>query len=209
MKSTKFRITLAIIVLLLIIQESFSQNIEKSIYLIGNTGTIDNPEVLSEIINDSKKAENPMLLFLGNSVNTDNPSKDFKNSITPQLDKLSSFASKTFFIPGKTEWSINGHKGVQSVEDYIQKNSASKFYPDDGEAIKHKNISENIVLITVDTQWFLEDWNKDTYINDNSEIKNRTLFFLEFENRIKKDRGKIILVALHQTVQAHHYGLMA
>ncbi len=181
----------------------FGQKIEKSIYLIGNTGSIDNTDVLSEIINASKKADNSMLLLLGNSVNSNNSSKDFKNNINPQLDKLSLFSGESVFIPGKNEWLINGHKGIQSIEKYIQKNSNSKFYPDASEATKHKNISENIVLITVDSQWFLEDWNKDTYINDDSEIKNRTLFFLEFENRIKKAYGKIILVALHHPIETN------
>ncbi|WP_055444868.1 hypothetical protein [Lacinutrix himadriensis] len=176
---------------------------DKSIYLIGNTGTVDNTEVLSEIIKNSEKSENPMLLFLGNSINAKYLNSDFKSSIDSQLNTLSSFEGESFFIPGANEWSINGHKGVQSVEKYIQKNSDSKFYPDKSEAIKHKNISENIVLITIDTQWFLEDWNKATYINETSEVKNRTLFFLEFENRIKKAHGKIILVALHHPIETN------
>ena len=188
---------------LLVTSINYGQEIEKTIYLLGNTGAIDNTEVLSEIINDSEKADNPMLLFLGNSVNTDHPSKEFNNSLTPQLDKLTAFKGESFFIPGEMEWKINGHKGVESVEKYIQKNSNAKFYPDKSEAIKHKNISENIVLITLDTQWFLEDWNSDAYINNDSEIKNRTLFFLEFINRIKKAHGKIILVALHHPVETN------
>ncbi|GAA3649721.1 hypothetical protein [Flavivirga jejuensis] len=179
------------------------QKNDKSIYLIGNTGTTEKTDVLLEIIKDSKKADNPILLLLGNSVNTEAQSKDFEKSITHQLDKLSSFAGETFFMPGTNEWAINGHKGVQSIEEHIQKNSDSKFYPDGGEAIKHKDISENIVLITVDTQWFLEDWDTDNYINNNSDIKNRTLFFLEFENRIKKAYGKIILVALHHPIETN------
>lgn len=188
---------------LLISSVVLGQKIDKSIYLIGNTGTIDNMEVLSEIVNDSKKAENPILLLLGNSVNMDASNEDFQSRINPQLEKLSSFSGKTIFLPGEHEWSINGHKGVQSIEKHIQKNSDSKFYPDDGEAIKHKELSDNIVLITVDTQWFIEDWNKDTYINDESEIQNRTLFFLEFENRIKKAHGKVILVALHHPIETN------
>ncbi|MEP5341366.1 MAG: metallophosphatase [Algibacter sp.] len=179
------------------------QEINKSIYLIGNTGTTDETDVLSEIIKDSKKTDNSILLLLGNSVNSDIQNKDFEKSITHQLNKLSSFSGEVFFMPGKNEWAIDGHKGVRSIEKHIQKNSTSKFYPDDGEAIKHKDISENIVLITVDTQWFLEDWNTDNYINDDSQIKNRTLFFLEFENRIKKAHGKIILVALHHPVDTN------
>lgn len=187
--------------LLLVSSTVFGQEIEKSIYLIGNTGTSTNTEVLSEIITDSKKTDNPLLLFLGNSVN--DSSEDFKTNLAPQLDKLSSFNGKSFFIPGENEWALDGHKGVESVEKYIEKNSDAKFYPNNSEAIKHKNISENVVLISLDTQWFLENWNNDSYINNGSEIKNRTLFFLEFTNRIKKAHGKIVLVALHHPVETY------
>ena len=177
----------------------FGQEIDKSIYLISNTGSTDDTNVLSQIVKDSKKSDNSILLLLGNSVNDE----DFKNSLAPQLDKLSSFSGDTYLLPGANEWKFNGHKGVQSIEDYVQKNSDSKFYPDNGEAIKHKNLSDNIVLITVDTQWFLENWDKDSYINEDSAIKNRTLFFLEFENRIKKAHGKIIIVAMHHPLETN------
>ncbi len=181
----------------------FGQQIDKSIYIVGNTGATDTGNVLSQIITDSKKSDNPMLLLLGNSIGIDDSEADFKKYISPQLEKLTLFTGDSYFIPGKNEWSINGHKGVQTIEKYIQKNSNSKFYPDDGESIKHKSLSENIELITVDTQWFLEDWNEDPYINDTSEIKNRTLFFLEFKNRLKKAHGKVILVALHHPIETN------
>jgi len=188
---------------LLTVSIVLGQKNDKSIYLIANTGTANDTNVLDEIIKDSKTSENSILLLLGNSVSDNDSTEDFEQNILSQLDKLSLFNGEAYFMPGKNEWAINGHKGVQSIENHIQKNSNSKFYPDDGEAIKHKDISENIVLITVDTQWFLEDWDKHSYINDDSEIKNRTLFFLEFENRIKKAHGKTILVALHHPIETN------
>ncbi|MEP3837764.1 MAG: hypothetical protein ABJM36_08955 [Algibacter sp.] len=177
------------------------QENDKVIYFIGNTGTTNKTDVLDEIIKDSEKNNKALLLLLGNAVN--DKSEGFKKSITPQLEKLASFAGETFFMPGKNEWAVDGYKGVQVVEKFIQNNSDSKFYPNGGEAISHKEISENIELIIVDTQWFLEDWNKHNYINDDSEIKNRTLFFLEFENRIKKAYGKTILVALNHPIETN------
>ena len=179
------------------------QEIDQSFYLIGNTGSSDQNDVMSEIIKDSKNSDNSILLLLGNSVNENVQNKNFKNTLAPQLDKLSSFMGDTYLLPGTNEWKFDGHKGVQSIENYVQKNSDSKFYPDGGEAIKHKDLSENIVLITVDTQWFLEDWNEDNYINEDSEIQNRTLFFLEFESRIKKAQGKIVIAALHHPIETN------
>ena len=176
---------------------------KKSIYLTGNIGDSGRTTVLSEINKASKNDDNPLLLLLGNSIVNSKKNKDYKNSLTAQMAKLTSFSGDIYFMPGENEWSINGHKGLEDVEKHIKKNSSAKFYPNKGEAIKHKSISDNIELITVDTQWFLEDWNKDSYINDESEIKNRTLFFSEFESRVKKAQGKVILVALHHPIETN------
>jgi hypothetical protein len=40
-------------------------------------------------------------------------------------------------------------------------------------AIDDEKINDNLRLITVDSQWFLEDWNKTPTINDDCSIKSR------------------------------------
>ena len=47
-------------------------------------------------------------------------------------------------------------------------------------------------LIILDTQWYLEDWDKSPKINDNCDnIKDREKFFIELEGEIKKNQQKI------------------
>jgi hypothetical protein len=89
---------------------------------------------------------------------------------------------------------------VRSLEKFIQKNSEAKFYPDDGCPIKKTDITDDVVLITVDSQWYLEDWNNHIYLNEDCDIKNRTQFFMEFESMLKKSQGKTIMVAMHHPV---------
>ncbi|UII78785.1 metallophosphatase [Flagellimonas sp. CMM7] len=182
--------------LLLFVVFSHAQEIEKSIFITANTWDTSNTAVLAQIASDAEKIENHMLLVLGNAA----PKNEIKNSIERQLKLIESFEDNVIFIPGSQEWSKHGFNGVEGVEKYIQKTSQAKFYPGNNEPIKSRDLSENIVLITVDSQWFLEDWNKHIYINDDSEIKNRTLFFLEFENQIKKAQGKIKIVAIHHPI---------
>jgi hypothetical protein len=45
-------------------------------------------------------------------------------------------------------------------------------------------------IITVDSQWFLEDWNKTPTINDDCSIKSREAFFEELESVLSKNRDK-------------------
>lgn len=195
-KNTSFSLSF---LALLMVTIGASQEIERSIYLTGNTSDISNTQVLSQIAIDAKSAQNAMLLLLGNAV----PEEKYTAAIDQQLKLIKDFKKDAIFIVGNQEWLVEGHKRVKAIEKYIQKNSKSKFYPDNGAPIKKHDLGENMVLITLDSQWFLEDWNTQIYINEGFEIQNRTLFFLEFENQIKKAQGKIILIAISHPIETN------
>lgn len=189
----------------------YGQEIERSIYFTANTGASADQKVLDQIAKDAQKMNAPTLLILGNAVNKeDYKGINTENAIKKQLRAISAFEDNAIFIPGNNEWSTKGHNGVRTLEKYIQKNSEAKFYPDDSEPIKYRKLGDNVVLITIDSQWFLEDWNDHIYLNEASEIQNRTLFFLEFEDLIKKAAGKIKIVAIHHPIETNtKQGLLA
>jgi len=187
-------------ILLLVSYFALGQELETSVFVTANTGTTDNNAVLSQIKDEAKTLDNSKLLILGNVVSKEGFSKDAKAKITSQLDVLKSFDGKVIFTPGHHEWAINGHRDVRDLEKFIQKNSKAKFYPDEGCPIKKTDITDDVVLITVDSQWYLEDWNNHIYLNEDCDIKNRTQFFLEFESMLKKSQGKTIMVAMHHPV---------
>ncbi|MEM9363378.1 MAG: metallophosphatase [Bacteroidota bacterium] len=169
---------------------------ETTIYLTGNTGTASDNQVLSAIA--SKKGKNQILLLLGNMVgkNGQKNTVDLKD----QMATWNSFDGKVIAIPGMYESYPEGHKSVDKTEKRIQKNSKAKFYPNDGCPLKKVDLTDEIVLIVIDSQWFLEDWDHYPYINNNCEIKNRNLFFLEFESLLKKAVGKTKIVAVHHPI---------
>lgn len=175
------------------------QQIEHSIFITANTWNVSENQVLSQIAKDAETIQNPTLLLLGNAASKEN----FKNSLNSQFEVIAGFKKDVIFSPGEHEWYSNGYKSVQKIEEHIQKNSKAKFHPDDGEPIKMHDLSDNVVLITIDSQWFLEDWDNQIYLNEESEIRNRTLFFLEFENQIKKAQGKIKLIAIHHPIDTY------
>ncbi len=186
--------------LLLVSYFATAQQLETSIFVTANTGNTDDQAVLTKINNEAKTLSNSQLLILGNAVSDNGFTKGASAEIASQLEILESFNGKVIFTPGQNEWVANGHRDVRKIEAFIQENSKSKFYPDKGCPIKKANITDNVVLITVDSQWYLEDWNDHIYLNENCDIKNRTDFFLEFESMIKKSQGKIIMVAMHHPV---------
>ncbi|WP_179338728.1 metallophosphatase [Winogradskyella ludwigii] len=187
-------------VLLLVSYFALGQELETSVFVTANTGTTDNNAVLTQITDEAKTLEDSKLLILGNVVSKAGYSKEAKTQISSQLEVLKSFDGKVIFTPGHHEWAINGHKDVRAIEKYIQKNSKAKFYPDEGCPIKKTDLTDDVVLITVDSQWYLEDWNDHIYLNEDCDIKNRTQFFLEFESMLKKSQGKTIMVAMHHAI---------
>ncbi|MEP0263030.1 metallophosphatase [Dokdonia sp.] len=181
--------------ILCITSYTYSQEKEVSVYITGNTNTPGAETTLQNIVDDA--SEESMLLLLGNATPKTGFNDQAKPSIDQQLKTTSSFKGKVIFTSGNNEWQDRGYKGVKAFEKYIQKNSDAKFYPDKGCPIKKTDLSDNAVLITIDSQWFLENWDKQTYLNEDCDIKNRNDFFLEFESLLKKSQTKTKIIAIH------------
>lgn len=178
-----------------------SQEITTSIFVTGNTGEAQDQHVLRQILKNQGNIENSVLLMLGNAMGKGgfgNPSTI--TSLKAQLNGVARFDGTSIFVPGRNEWEEKDHKGVRKLEKFVEKNSDAKFYPDGSCPIKKKDIADNVVLITIDSQWFLEDWDAYPYLNEDCEIKNRTLFFLEFESILKKAQDKIKIIAIHHPI---------
>ena len=185
-----------------------SANIEHTFYLIGDAGNstlTKNSPALNYLQKHLKGAsEKSTLLFLGDNVyETGIPKKKSKKyplakrRIEAQTDVAKKFNGNSIFIPGNHDW-YNGLEGLKREEKLVEKAlGKNSFLPQNGCPLKKVNISKNIVLIIVDTHWYLTNWDKHPTINDDCEIKTRTKFLNELEGLIKKARGKTTIIALH------------
>lgn len=189
------------------LKDEFTQ----SIFITANTGGSNDMYILDLIAKDAKNFREPYLLILGNSVQKKGFDKHAKDSLTTkELTQISEFNDKAIFTPGNNEWATHGQKGVADLERFIEKSSEAKFYPGNGSPISKKNLNENTVMITIDSQWYLENWNKNGYINADSEIESRALFFFEFEHLLKKAEDKIKIIAIHHPILTNsRQGLLA
>lgn len=185
-----------------------NKKISHSFYLIGdagnsNLGTVS-PALAYLDKHISKETENATLLFLGDNVyETGVPSKKSKHyslakhRIKVQTSIAKKFAGRSIFIPGNHDW-YHGLDGLKREEKLIEKElGKNSFLPQNGCPLKKVNISKDVVLIIVDTHWYVTNWDKHPKINDNCEIKTRVKFFDEFKGLIKKSRGKTTIIAMH------------
>jgi hypothetical protein len=122
-----------------------------------------------------------------------------QHALDAQYNAAKEYGGKIYFIPGNHDWYNDGLEGLKREEEYLlaKTNDPEIFQPKNGCPLSSISVSENIQLIMIDTQWYLEDWNNRPNINENCEIKSRDKFFIEIENELKKHQNKTIVFAMH------------
>ncbi|WP_221392308.1 metallophosphoesterase [Dyadobacter sp. NIV53] len=193
-----------------------------TMYLIGDAGN-DMPENRAPVLEylKTKLATEPKAssaLFMGDNIyeygmppkedSADRKVAEYR--INSQLETLNDFKGYPVFLPGNHDWRGWGVKGLKRQEKYIQEYLNSRhgktdkddyedyFLPLDGcSGPEVVELNDNVVIIVVDSQWWLTDWDKDSGVNDGCEIKNREHFKFIFENVIRKYRNKNVVIAMH------------
>lgn len=185
-------------------------------FLIGDAGNADEENAkkllgaLQEQLRQSDK--NATLLFLGDNIYPKGmPDEKDQAAYNIAVEKIKlqlaiskNFKGKTIFIPGNHDWysGINGLKRQEKiVNDYLGEKKA--FLPANSCPIDDKKINDQVCLVTIDSQWFLEDWDRIPTINDDCTIKTREAFFEEFESILNKNKDKTVVVAIHHPLMSN------
>jgi hypothetical protein len=189
-----------------------TKKVSHTIYLIGDAGLSPRDEMNPALKLLKKRLDqagkNSTAIFLGDNIYPAGlPDKKdakaeyqaAKNNLDAQLNTLDDFQGKPIFIPGNHDWYNEGLKGLERQQEYIEKKLDRKkvFFPQDGCPIQKIDVSDDVVVIAIDTEWYLTNWDKHPTMNDECEIKDREKFFEELEGLIKKNTDKTTIMALH------------
>lgn len=180
------------------------QQTAQSIYLLGDAGAEGGNQatlnVLEQTFADADTDD--FLIFLGDNAYPNGLAEgnlSGANALEAQLQTADKFPSKVVFIPGNHDWK-SGLEALEKQEDKINKQLKGKnhFLPENGCPIETLTLSENAVLILVNSQWFLEDWDNHPKINTRcGQIFTREEFLLELEDEVTDNQGKTVVLALH------------
>ena len=188
------------------------QEIQHTIYLIGDAGKAVEGRSESAVgLLKQKLVEagtNSSVIFLGDNIYPDGmaPHKNEEERkadeahLDAQLNALKGFTGNVFFISGNHDWYGYGVDGLKRQRKYIEDQLGRKdvWEPDCGCGDpKEIEISEDLVIILLDSQWWLENWKGDAQINQGCEVKSRGNFRLYIEDALKSNREKNVVVALH------------
>ncbi|WP_292248083.1 hypothetical protein [Mesonia sp.] len=195
-------------------QKSTSKEVSKTLFFTANTGfkkKSASKEVLEAITKASQNSENASFILIGNLTpkggfaqrDQDEKRDEIKTYLKEELlNPLADFNGNLIFGPGVNEWNKEGHENIDDMESFLQDNSNSDFWPNDGCASENETLSDEVELIMVDSEWFLEDWNEHPYINNKCDIKTREQFFIEFKDDIKDAQGKTVVVVVHHPIMS-------
>ena len=186
------------------------KEVEKRIYLLGDAGK-EHSNGMSNALRafnshiSSIDTKNDMVMFLGDNIYPAGlPQKDHpkraaaERALDLQIEGIKNFKGEKLFIPGNHDWYSNGLKGLKRQEKYIEDAvGEDTFQPENGCPLEDFDFGDDIKIIVIDTQWYLENWNKNPTINDECEIKTRERFFQELEGEIKKAQNKTTVIAMH------------
>lgn len=190
--------------------EVSQKDVSHSFYLIGDAGNAEIGETTPTLKAIKEKIEksssNITVIYLGDNIYPSGmPKKGHKDrefaehQLNLQTDLVKNNEAAAIFVPGNHDWYSSGLEGLNRQQKYIEKQLDSKnvFFPEDGCPLQKVNINKKIVVIAIDTEWYLTNWDKHPTINDDCEIKDRLDFIDEYESIIKKNIDKTIIVALH------------
>ncbi|WP_121667960.1 metallophosphoesterase [Mesonia aquimarina] len=157
---------------------------------------------------DSVETKNSYVIFPGDNIypvgmpDENDPGRlQAEYRIDAQLDALENFDGEVLFIPGNHDWYANGIDGVEDQAEYIKsklKDKENIWDPVPGCGLAIRDITDDITMIIIDSQWYLEDWDTNPTINDNCpERKTREAVFTEIETELKKSQNKTVVIAMH------------
>jgi len=207
-------------------QQTPTENPVHTVFLIGDAGNAqlgESTPALSILKPHLEKAtKNSSVVFLGDNIYpVGMPPKSktedrelSEHRLNAQLDILKNFKGRPIFLPGNHDWYRYGLKGLHRQEKYIEKKLnagiededdwGNYFLPDDGcsgpDVIE---VNEKLVIIVIDSNWFVINWDKYPTINSGCDIKTREGFAQAFLDVLKKNRNKNVLIAMHHPLKSN------
>lgn len=208
-----------------------------SMYLIGDAGDATDERANSAVKLLKKKlkgeGENSSVIILGDNIypvglapkSERKKRKIGESHLDAQLDFLKGYKGTSIFLPGNHDWYKYGVKGLDRQERYLEKRInkgldddddddwKNAFLPDNGcsgpELVK---INDDLVIIVIDSQWWLMNWDRVPNVNDGCEYRARVDFAAAYKGLVRKNKYKNIVIALHHPIHSNgihggHYTL--
>lgn len=181
-----------------------------TLFMLGDAGKAnEHQQQVLALMEEKMKAEQgpKTLVYLGDNIYEKGlpPKSDsaaYQKALSylqPQIDLANRTNTRTYAVAGNHDWAL-GIEALNRQENYWEDALGydDVFLPKAGNGDPEEiELSEDLVLILIDTEWYLHNWNKTPEVNVDGEIKSRNAFMIEFLDALTDNRSKDIIVAMH------------
>ncbi len=194
----------------------------RTVFLIGDAGTMDNNPVL-QLLNQQLKDADALIspndtlgktmntvIFLGDNIyyyglpEEEAPDRDEKEQIiNSQMDALQGFRGHKIFIPGNHDWKASSPGGLETLnrqEQYIEvyADSTIEFLPNLGCPGPYElHLSDDMVILIVDSEWWLTRQEKPLGPENGCFVDDRFDFIVQLQDAVQRNSDKNILIVQH------------
>lgn len=189
------------------------------LYLIGDAGEPTVSNAPYQKIIQSQRLENPNVLaaavYLGDNIYPRGLPDDDHNSRSEAEEILRSQIENVkgvhdiYFIPGNHDWKrgrADGLKQLLNQAAFIDSlnNPSIQFLPQGGcPGPVEVALSNQLVLVIIDSQWWLHAWEKPVGDDSNCEFKSTADFIAGLEEVLQRNEGKQVVVAAHHPLYTY------
>lgn len=190
------------------------------LYAIGDCGEIPDDKIASlysEMARDMAQAgSNSAVFYLGDNIypaglarKDDKDREEGEEILKAQLNIARDFPGRVFMVPGNHDWnhwSSGGRKAVQRQEEFVEGylNRGNTYRPDDGCGTPDKvKLEGDVVLIFLDSQWWLHDQEEEKGMNKGCDVKSRAQYLEEFDDLLLQNKNKQIVVVMHHPLHSN------
>jgi hypothetical protein len=191
--------------------------LQARIILIGDAGQLTNGK--HPVVNSVKKNiplnEKTTIVYLGDNLYKtglpDNSLPTFdiaKAPLDSQINIAGKSKAKVYFVPGNHDWAVgssNGWESILRVQSYIDflGNENVKMFPRDGcPGPVTAKITDDVLLVMMDTQWWLHLGDKPG-IESDCPYKTKEEVLVQLEDILTRNSGKLVLIAFHHTFRTY------
>ncbi|MEO7444235.1 MAG: metallophosphoesterase [Ferruginibacter sp.] len=192
-------------------------SIQSLVVLIGDAGELTNGRhpVVDAVRSHIPIGAKTTILYLGDNLYKtglpDNslPTYDIaKAPLDSQIHITRDIKSQVYFIPGNHDWANGGRNGyesvlrVQSYIDYLSNNYV-KMLPRDGcPGPVAVNLTEDVTLIMLDSQWWLQE-NDKPGIESDCPYKTENEVITELDDLLSDNSKKLVILATHHPLRSY------
>jgi predicted phosphodiesterase len=186
------------------------------LYFIGDGGKLDGIQpsykkfLQQQLSNDKSPSA---IIFLGDNIypkglpeNGNQQRKKAENVLQAHLDLVEGFKGEIIFVPGNHDWKRGTREGLQFVlnqQAWVDSlhNKKVKLLPGNGcPGPIEIPLHDKLVLIVIDSQWWLHPWDKPTGETSACDCKTPAEFTVQLDDMLRRNQHKRVVVAAHHPV---------